>query len=111
MPIALCSQGQSSPVEGLYWVKGESCSNTTYGSGTIRIEPVHGRFHSGAALQAVPSEVNMDIVSLIIQLISGAAGGNAAGALLKKLSLGPVGNSIVGFWRRAGGQLLGMLGS
>ncbi len=53
----------------------------------------------------------MDIVSLIIQLISGAAGGNAAGALLKKLSLGPVGNSIVGILGGGlGGQLLGMLG-
>ena len=53
----------------------------------------------------------MDIVSLIIQLVSGAAGGNIAGGLLKKLSLGPVGNSIVGILGGGlGGQLLGMLG-
>ncbi|MEJ0087526.1 MAG: hypothetical protein WDO72_17770 [Pseudomonadota bacterium] len=38
----------------------------------------------------------MDITSLIVQLISGAVGGNVAGGLLKKLSLGTVGNSIVG---------------
>ena len=38
----------------------------------------------------------MNITALIVQLISGAAGGNIAGALLKKLSLGPVGNSIAG---------------
>ena len=38
----------------------------------------------------------MNIVSLIIQLVSGAAGGNIAGSLLKKLDLGPVGNSIAG---------------
>jgi hypothetical protein len=43
-------------------------------------------------------------------LISGAAGGNIAGALLKKLSLGPVGNSIAGIVGGGiGGQLLGML--
>lgn len=53
----------------------------------------------------------MDIASLIIQLVSGAAGGNIAGALLKKLSLGPVGNSIVGILGGGvGGQLLGMFG-
>lgn len=54
----------------------------------------------------------MDILSLIIQLISGAAGGNIAGALLKKYSLGPVGNSIVGILGGGlGGQLLGLLGA
>lgn len=52
----------------------------------------------------------MNIVGLLIQLISGAAGGNIAGALLKKFSLGPVGNSIVGILGGGlGGQLLGML--
>jgi uncharacterized membrane protein YeaQ/YmgE (transglycosylase-associated protein family) len=54
----------------------------------------------------------MDIVSLIIQLVSGAAGGNIAGALLKKYSLGTLGNSIVGILGGGlGGQLLGMLGA
>ena len=54
----------------------------------------------------------MNIAGLIIQLISGAAGGNAAGAILKKFSLGPVGNSIVGILGGGlGGQLLGMLGA
>ena len=54
----------------------------------------------------------MDIVGLIVQLISGALGGNAAGALLKQFSLGPVGNSIVGtIGGGLGGQLLGMLGA
>jgi len=52
----------------------------------------------------------MNITSLIIQLISGAAGGNAAGAMLKQFSLGPVGNSILGLIGGGlGGQLLGML--
>jgi hypothetical protein len=52
----------------------------------------------------------MNIVALIIQLVSGAAGGNIAGSLLKKLDLGPVGNSIVGILGGGlGGQILGML--
>ena len=38
----------------------------------------------------------MDTVALLVQLVSGAVGGNVAGSLLKKLSLGTVGNSIVG---------------
>jgi len=51
------------------------------------------------------------MVNIIIQLISGAVGGNGAGALLKKLSLGTIGNSIVGILGGGiGGQLLGMLG-
>ena len=56
----------------------------------------------------------MDVTSLVLQLISGAAGGNVAGALLKKSSLGPVGSSIAGllggglggqlFWHARGGR-------
>jgi hypothetical protein len=38
----------------------------------------------------------MDIVPLIIQLVSGAVGGNVAGGLLKNLNLGTLGNSIAG---------------
>ena len=38
----------------------------------------------------------MNIVSLIIQLISGAVGGNVAGAAMKESSLGTLGNSIAG---------------
>jgi uncharacterized membrane protein YeaQ/YmgE (transglycosylase-associated protein family) len=53
----------------------------------------------------------MDFTSLAVQLVSGAVGGNAAGAALKKLSLGTVGNSIVGILGGGlGGQLLGMFG-
>ena len=51
------------------------------------------------------------LLPLIIQLVSGAAGGNAAGAAMKKLSLGTVGNSIAGILGGGiGGQLLGMFG-
>ena len=38
----------------------------------------------------------MDTVALLVQLVSGAIGGNIAGSLLTKLSLGTIGNSIVG---------------
>jgi uncharacterized membrane protein YeaQ/YmgE (transglycosylase-associated protein family) len=49
--------------------------------------------------------------ALITQLIGGALGGNAAGAILKKLSLGPLGNSIVGILGGGlGGQLLNNMG-
>lgn len=49
-------------------------------------------------------------IDLIIQLISGAVGGNLAGALLKNISLGPIGNSIAGIiGGGVGGQILGPL--
>lgn len=50
-------------------------------------------------------------VNLIIQLVSGIIGGNVAGATLKKFSLGPILNSVVGILGGGlGGQLLGMIG-
>lgn len=52
-----------------------------------------------------------NMLPMIIQLVSGAVGGNAAGALMKKFSLGPVLNSILGILGGGlGGQLLGMMG-
>jgi len=48
---------------------------------------------------------------IIIQLISGATGGNLAGSLMKNLSLGTLGNSLAGILGGGlGGQLLGMIG-
>ena len=48
--------------------------------------------------------------SLIIQLISGAVGGNIAGAIMKNFTLRPIGNSIAGLVGGGiGGQLLSML--
>ncbi len=47
---------------------------------------------------------------IIINLLSGAAGGNATGGLLKKLSMGPIWNTITGLIGGAGGgQLLNLL--
>lgn len=48
---------------------------------------------------------------IIIQLISGAIGGNVIGKLLKDLDLGTLGNSLAGIVGGGlGGQLLGMMG-
>ncbi len=48
------------------------------------------------------------IVGLIIQLISGAVGGNIAGALLKQFNLGAIGNTIAGVIGGAGlAQIVG----
>ncbi len=53
----------------------------------------------------------MQILPLIIQLITGAVGGNVVGRLVKKLDLGVLGNSIAGILGGGlGGQILGMLG-
>jgi uncharacterized membrane protein YeaQ/YmgE (transglycosylase-associated protein family) len=50
-------------------------------------------------------------LSIIIQLICGALGGNGAGSLMKNFSLGTVWNSVVGILGGGlGGQLLGLLG-
>ena len=47
------------------------------------------------------------MTDLIIQLVLGAIGGNIGGALMKNLSLGPLGNSIAGIVGGGiGGQIL-----
>lgn len=51
------------------------------------------------------------IVNLIISLVAGAIGGNAAGAAMKDKSLGTLGNSIAGIiGGGVGGQILAALG-
>jgi uncharacterized membrane protein YeaQ/YmgE (transglycosylase-associated protein family) len=57
-------------------------------------------------------EVVMDATGLIVSLLSGAVGGNLAGALLKGKSLGTLGNSIVGILGGGlGSSILGALGT
>ena len=52
-----------------------------------------------------------NLLPLIVQLISGAVGGNVAGSLMKKFSMGTLWNSVIGILGGGlGGQLLGMLG-
>lgn len=48
----------------------------------------------------------MDISALLIQLLAGAAGGNAAGILNKARSLGPLVNTILGALGGLGGGQL-----
>ena len=49
----------------------------------------------------------MDIITLLIQLVSGALGGNIAGSMLKNMSLGTLGNTIAGIVGGGlGGQIL-----
>lgn len=51
------------------------------------------------------------LLPMIINLISGAVGGNVAGGLMKNFSLGTLWNSVIGILGGGlGGQLLGMLG-
>lgn len=53
----------------------------------------------------------MAIVPLIINLVTGAIGGNVAGAVLKNFSLGTLGNTICGFLGGGiGATILGLLG-
>lgn len=48
--------------------------------------------------------------ALIISLLSGAAGGNAAGSMFKNLSLGMLGNSVAGIVGGGiGGKLIALL--
>lgn len=46
------------------------------------------------------------IMNLIIQLITGAVGGNAVGSTVKSMSLGPIGNTIAGAVGGVGGAHL-----
>ena len=52
----------------------------------------------------------MDIMSLLIPIITGGVGGNVAGALMKKSSLGLVGNTIAGIvGGGAGGTIINQI--
>lgn len=51
------------------------------------------------------------MVPLIINAVCGIVGGNAAGAIFKKINMGTLWNSVAGILGGGlGGQLLGMLG-
>jgi uncharacterized membrane protein YeaQ/YmgE (transglycosylase-associated protein family) len=53
----------------------------------------------------------MDTTSILVSLISGAVGGNVAGAAMKESSLGTIGNSLAGiFGGGIGGALLSVMG-
>jgi hypothetical protein len=70
------------------------------------------QFKSGEATQdnGSPLEEVMSLLPLLIQLISGAVGGNVAGAAMKQYDLGTLGNSIAGIVGGGiGGQLIAAL--
>lgn len=48
----------------------------------------------------------MDVVNLIISLISGAVGGNVAGAAMPEKNLGGIGNTIAGLFGGGLGDLI-----
>jgi uncharacterized membrane protein YeaQ/YmgE (transglycosylase-associated protein family) len=53
----------------------------------------------------------MDMTGLLISLVSGAVGGNAAGKVLKGFDMGTLWNSVAGIVGGGlGGQILGQLG-
>ena len=53
----------------------------------------------------------MNYLPLIIQLVSGAVGGNLAGSVMKESSMGTLWNSVAGIAGGGlGGQILGMMG-
>ncbi|MEO1496277.1 MAG: hypothetical protein AAFV43_03915 [Planctomycetota bacterium] len=53
----------------------------------------------------------MSLLPLIIQLVTGAVGGNVVGALVKKINLGTLWNSVAGIIGGGlGGQILALLG-
>jgi hypothetical protein len=69
------------------------------------------RFHRSCLpdfrrITATNQKQPLDITSLIIEAVSGAVGGNVAGAAMKENSLGAVGNSLAGI---VGGGLGGTL--
>jgi hypothetical protein len=66
----------------------------------------------GSTKRAQTEEAEMwgGIIGLIIQLISGAVGGNIAGAAMKQYNLGTIGNSIAGLiGGGVGAQIIGAL--
>ncbi len=53
----------------------------------------------------------MDMTSLLISLVSGAVGGNAAGKVLKNFDMGTLWNSVAGIVGGGlGGQIMAQLG-
>ena len=85
-----------------------NCSEDLRGQYTCEQPTGTSRLDESCKLQL--KEEILDIVSLIISLISGAAGGNIVGALVKKISLGILGNSIAGILGGGiGSQILGGL--
>jgi hypothetical protein len=48
----------------------------------------------------------MDLINLVVSLVSGIVGGNAAGAAMHDKSLGPLGNSLAGLLGGGAGSVI-----
>ena len=79
----------------------------------VRLRMDTGDKHDWQSAEAEGVYMESSFVSWLISLITGAVGGNIAGALFKNLSLGSLGNTIAGVVGGGiGGQLLSaVLGS
>jgi hypothetical protein len=81
---------------------------STHGRVTLISGTTQNALPGGA--QAEEAEMWGGIIGLIIQLISGAVGGNIAGAAMKQYNLGTIGNSIAGLiGGGVGAQIIGAL--
>jgi hypothetical protein len=79
-------------------------------AGTCRRQSGGRRHGTTAAGIKGGNIVSATIINLIIQIIAGAIGGNAAGATMEKANLGTTGNTIAGaLGGLGGGQLLSAL--
>jgi uncharacterized membrane protein YeaQ/YmgE (transglycosylase-associated protein family) len=102
--------GQGRRSRGPDWFPADGFIVVLAGIGSPAIGPgVIGPIHTGNDKIILKQIINI-MLQLIINLISGALGGNAAGAASNKLSLGPMLNSIVGLIGGGlGGQALSSL--
>jgi uncharacterized membrane protein YeaQ/YmgE (transglycosylase-associated protein family) len=75
------------------------------------VPPERQKRHPCHDIKACGRRLIMDLVGLLISVISGAVGGNIAGAAMQDKSLGTLGNSIAGILGGGlGGALLRALG-
>ena len=73
-----------------------ACSQSSGLGTTGRRGGIRSRVYGGGNMSEI-------LINLIIQAIGGAIGGNAIGATLKNMNLGPLGNTIAGALGGAGG--------
>lgn len=93
-----------------YPLSSVNCHLSTKNMLAVRNQKEVGFFNNCSILLVHFTPKHHCMQEIIINLLSGAAGGNAAGGLLKKLNMGPIWNTITGLIGGAGGgQLLNLL--
>jgi hypothetical protein len=89
-----------------------ACPDYYFQSTVSRVNLIAGTTQTRSDGNAQTEEAEMwgGIIGLIIQLVSGAVGGNIAGAAMKQYDLGTIGNSIAGLiGGGVGAQIVGAL--